>query len=361
MSLSFRNEVFTLCKKAQKNMAAKEISSTITALKITKGDISSGEIPRNPHGNFVQLAEHSNNQFHGYLFVDDNADIIQLPAFLSIKRLSNEERMAIEKGHKTLTRFVELCLNDMRGKSPIIADAISPYFLYKSVTLNNDSISLFEDSEYDNLVKAFKSGKVYKAVYDSDIDRFSKTIINKNNLQAIMAIMEKEFSTGYNEDIPPDLSALSVRLLNKQLNAPDILYAYAIMIYALKESLRMACQLLYGAICGGDLVVLNNDNLISIENRTSSQICNFYKVFVQGALFSVVGNLVGDVLLMDCDDSTNNHIHEFGMVTSTTIQLAGEFGQTSKISFVIVDNELIPISNITNTILSHGLPKTVIK
>lgn len=248
----------------------------------------------------------------------------------------------------------------MRGKSPIIADAISPYFLYKSVTLNNDSVSLFEDSEYDNLVKAFKNGKVYKSLYDSDIDRFSQ-IINKNNLQALMTIMEKEFSTGYNEDISSDLSALSMRLLNKQLNAPDILYAYAIMIYALKESLRMACQLLYGAICGGDLVVLNNDNLINIENKTSSQICNFYKVFVQGALFSVVGNLVGDVLLMDCDDSTNNHIHEFGMVTSTTIQLAGEFGQTSKISFVIVDNELIPISNITNTILSHGLPKIVIK
>ena len=351
MSLSFRNEVFALCKKAQKNMAAKEISNTIMALKITKGNISSGEIPRNPHGDFAQLAEHSNNQFHGYLFVDDNADKIQLPAFLSIKRLSNEERMAIEKGHKTLTRFVELCLNDMREKSPIIADAISPYYLYKGVSLNNDTISLFEDSEYDDLVKSFKSG---------NIDRFSQ-IINKNNLQALMAVIEKEFSTGYNEDIPSDLSALSMRLLNKQLNAPDILYAYAIMIYALKESLRMACQLLFGAICGGDLVVLNNDNLINIENRTSSQICNFYKVFVQGALFSVVGNLVGDVLLMDCDDSTNNHIHEFGMVTSTTIQFGGEFGETSKISFVIVDNELIPISNITNTILNHGLPNIVIK
>ena len=330
MSLSFRNEVFALCKKAQKNMAAKEISNTIMALKITKGNISSGEIPRNPHGDFAQLAEHSNNQFHGYLFVDDNADKIQLPAFLSIKRLSNEERMAIEKGHKTLTRFVELCLNDMREKSPIIADAISPYYLYKGVSLNNDTISLFEDSEYDDLVKSFKSGKVYKALFGSDIDRFSQ-IINKNNLQALMAVIEKEFSTGYNEDIPSDLSALSMRLLNKQLNAPDILYAYAIMIYALKESLRMACQLLFGAICGGDLVVLNNDNLINIENRTSSQICNFYKVFVQGALFSVVGNLVGDVLLMDCDDSTNNHIHEFGMVTSTTIQFGGEFGETSKI------------------------------
>lgn len=186
MSLSFRNEVFALCKKAQKNMAAKEISDTIMALKITKGNISSGEIPRNPHGDFAQLAEHSNNQFHGYLFVDDNADKIQLPAFLSIKRLSNEERMAIEKGHKTLTRFVELCLNDMREKSPIIADAISPYFLYKSVTLNNDSISLFEDSEYDNLVKAFKSGKVlcqWKTIYGncSYCSIFCRSTIWSNN------------------------------------------------------------------------------------------------------------------------------------------------------------------------------------
>lgn len=355
MSLSFRNEVFALCNKVQNNTDAKVISNSIMALKITKGDIFSGEMPRNPHGDFAQLAEHSNNQFHGYLFVDDNADKIQLPAFLSIKRLSSEERMAIEKGHKTLTRFVELCLNDMRGKSPIIADAISPYYLYKGVSLNNDTISLFEDSEYDDLVKSFKRGKVYKALFDSDINRFSQ-IINKNNLQALMSVIEKEFSTGYNEDIPSDLNALSMRLLNKQLNAPDILYAYAIMIYALKESLRMACQLLYGAICGGNLVVLNNDNLINIENRTSSQICNFYKVFVQGALFSAVGNLVGDVLLIDCYDSTDNHIHEFGMVTSTTIQFGGEFGETSKISFIIVDNELIPISNITNTILSHGLP-----
>lgn len=126
MSLSFRNEVFALCKKAQKNMAAKEISNTIMALKITKGNISSGEIPRNPHGDFAQLAEHSNNQFHGYLFVDDNADKIQLPAFLSIKRLSNEERMAIEKGHKTLTRFVELCLNE---ENPI---KVHPNIIYST-------------------------------------------------------------------------------------------------------------------------------------------------------------------------------------------------------------------------------------
>jgi len=359
MSQSFRNEIFTLCKELQKNENIKEISDTIKSLKFTKGETATKDIPKNLHGNFAQLAEQSNSQFHGYLFVDDNADKIQSPAFISITHLSAEERSVIEKGHKTLTRFIDLCLNDIRNKSPIIGDAISPYYLYKRVIVSDDSPSLLDDCAYDLAVKAFKNGRLYKALYSANLDNLAE-ILNTENLQLVISKIETEFSTGYNNETPSHLNAFAMRLLNKESNAPDILYAYAIVIFALKESLRMACQLLYDAICGGDLVVLNNDNLIKIENRTSSQICEHYKVFVQGIIFSIIGNLIGDILLIDCDVSTNEHIHEFGMVTSTTLQFSREFGATSKVSFVVIDKELIPISNITNTILRHGLPSIVI-
>ena len=359
MSQSFRNEIFTLCKELQKNGKNKEISDTIKSLRFAKRDAATKEIPKNLHGNFAQLAEQNNSQFHGYLFVDDNADKIQSPAFIGIKHLSAEERCVIEKGHKTLTHFIDLCLNDIRNKSSIIGDAINPYYLYKSVIISDDSPSLLDDSAYDLAVKAFKNGRLYKALYSTDIDNLAQ-IMNTGNLQLVISRIEKEFNTGYNDEISPNINAFAMRLLNKELNAPDILYAYAIVIYALKESLRLACQLLYDAICGGDLVVLNNDNLIRIENRVSSQICEYYKVFVQGIMFGFIGNLVGDILLIDCDVSTDEHIHEFGMVTSTTLQFGREFGATSKISFVVVDKELIPIFNITDTILRHGLPPIVI-
>lgn len=359
MSQSFRNEIFTLCKELQKNENIKEISNTIKSLKFTKGETTSENIPKNLHGNFAQLAEQSNSQFHGYLFVDDNADKIQSSAFISIEHLSAEERCVIEKGHKTLTRFIDLCLNDIRNKSSIIGDAISPYYLYRSVIVSDDSSSLLDDSAYDLAAKAFKNGRLYKALYSTDLDNLAR-ILNTENLQLVISKIEKEFNAGYVDEIPPNINAFAMRLLNKELNAPDILYAYAIVIYALKESLRMACQLLYDAICGGDLVVLNNDNLIKIENRASSQICEHYKVFVQGMIFSIIGNLIGDILLIDCDVSTDEHIHEFGMITSTTLQFRREFGATSKVSFVVIDKELIPIFNITDTILRHGLSPIVI-
>ena len=359
MNQSFRSEVFNLCKKLQKNEDAQAIREVIMSLKITKENKATGEIQKNSHGDFIQLAEHSNNQFHGYLFADDYADKIQLPAFFSIEHLSDEERALIERGHKTLTRFIELCLSDIGKKSKIVADAMSPYYLYKSVSISKDTKPLLSDSEYDNLIRAYKNGKVYRALYESDMSRFFNAI-NPSKMQALMAIISKEFITSFNDDVPLDLRNLSVKLMNKQMDAPDVLCAFTIMIYALKESLRMACQLLFGAICGADLIVLNNENLISIEKRNTSQICEYYKVFVQGCVFSIVGHLIGDVLLMNCDDGDDTHIHEFGMITSTTIQLAGEYGQTSKISFVTVDEELIPISNITQTILHHGLPKIII-
>lgn len=359
MSQSFRNEIFTLCKELQKNENIKEISNTIKSLKFTKRDIATGEIPKNLHGDFAQLADQNNSQFHGYLFVDDNADKIQKSAFISIKHLSAEERCEIEKGHKTLTRFIDLCLSDIRNKSSIIGDAISPYYLYRSVVVSDDSSSLLDDGAYDLAVNAFKNGRLYKALYSADLDNLAR-ILNTENLQLVISEIEKEFNAAYVDEIPPNLNAFAMRLLNKELNAPDILYAYAIVIYALKESLRMACQLLYDAICGGNLVVLNNDNLIKIENRVSSQICEHYKAFVQGIIFSIVGNLIGDILLIDCDISTDEHIHKFGMVTSTTLQFSREFGETSKISFVVVDDEMIPIFNITNTILRHGLSPIVI-
>lgn len=359
MSLSFRNAVFSLCKKLQKNEDAQMIKTLITSLNLTRENKTTGEIKKCLHGDFAQLAKQSNNQFLGYLFVDDNADKLQLPAFVKLEHLTSDERVLIERGHQTLMRLIELCLSDICKKSRIVADAMNPYYLFKKVTLNSEIKPLLDDNDYEDVVRTFKNGRVYKALYDSDIALFFNNV-DLQQMQALISIINKEFSTSYCDDVSSDLRNLSMRLMNEQINAPDALYAFVILIYALKESLRMTCQLLFGAICGDGLIVLNNENLINIESKVSSQICNFYKVFVQGCIISVVGHLVGDILLIDCDDCNNEHIHEFGMITSTTIQFIGEYGQTSKISFIIVDDELIPISNITQTILRHGLPKMII-
>ena len=125
---------------------------------------------------------------------------------------------------------------------------------------------------------------------------------------------------------------------------------------SLKTSLKISCHLLYRAICGIDLFVLNNDNIIKIEKITSTVLSKFYKVFAQDIQLDFSGSEMGSVLLIDCDLPHNIHIHEFGMLIAQTLNLVGEFGASAKYSFVTVNEELIHIHQLVGEVLRVGLP-----
>ena len=358
MSTNFRGEVFKLCKKLKDDNASKQIRDLVYEMSVTKENKKTGEIIKNSHGDFMQLAKSHNYQFMDYLFVDDNADEFKLPAFMSIGHLTSEERLLIESGHRTLMRFIELCLTDISKKSKLIANAISPYFLHKDVNVSAESEAILDDCEYESVVKAFKNGKVYKALINSNISLMFKNI-DLNLMRTLMDKMNKDIQRSYCDDLSSDLKRFYKRFSNSVEDGSDIIYEYIMLMHSLKESLAIACQLMYGAIFANNLIVLDNDNLISIEKHNSSYLCSYYKVFVQGAFFNISGSIVGDVILLNCIDSEDRQIHDFGMVISTTVNLIGEYGKTSKILFVIIDAEMNPIHNITNTIIEHGLPKVV--
>lgn len=132
--------------------------------------------------------------------------------------------------------------------------------------------------------------------------------------------------------------------------------AYPILIITLKKSIETICQLLYEAICGADLLVLNNDNIIHIENCSSNIICKLYKVLVQGTHINRMSDGVRSVLLLDCDPAHGIHIHEFGMITAITHSYTRDMGDTTKYTFATLNEEMIYIHNITNEIIKIRLP-----
>lgn len=360
MPTDFRREVFTLCKKLQKNDSAQEIGTFIHNLSTIKESAETGKVAKSLHGDFAYLAKQSNNEFHGYLFLDDNIDSIDLPMFLKAEHLSCEERKLIEQGHKTLTRFVELCLSDIAQKSTAVAESMDPYFLYKKVVISQTAESLISDEEISLAVSAFKNGAVYKALMASNYaEMFSR--IKIADMRALIGVTEKEINQSLGEDIATDLKDFSFRFHSSginptSVNITDVMIAFSILISALRKSLQLSCRLLYRAICGADLFVLNNDNIINIEKKSANAVCEFYKVLAQDFPLDFVGGEMGSVLLIDCDPSPDMHIHEFGMLVAETLNFAGEFGQTAKYSFVTVDEELIPIHHLTKSILQTGLP-----
>lgn len=354
---TFRNEVFNICKKLQKKDKSHEISSLIKDLTVTIENKETGEVINNKHGEFAYIAKHSNNQFHGYLFVDENIETINKLEPFRVEKLSQEERENIEIGHRTLSKFVKLCLEDFALKSTSIAESMSPYSIYKKVNFDSNGDMLLSEEEMKPAVDAFKKGAVYQTLLNSNLT----TLFKNTPFQEIMTLLDitgKEIQKSY-DDFDSDIEQFSLVKTNGCENIKDVTICVSVLMFALKESLRMACNLFYEAICGDDLIVLNNDNIINIENASSNRIVKRYKVLIQNIYHHIAGDSMGSVLLIDCETALGMKIHEFGMIVAATISFAGEMGCTTKYTFLVVNEELINIHIITDFILEKGLPKLV--
>ena len=355
MSMSFRTEVFKLCKKLQEDDTSQKIGKMIHDMSVVVESKEIGQKVTNSRNDFAYIAKHSNNEFHGFVFLDDNIEKIESPHFFKLEHLSQEERALIERGHKTLTRFIQLCLFDVASKSTRAADSMNPYFLYKEVNISESSTPLFSDDELIPAVSAFKNGAAYKALMEANFTKlFNK--IDINSMNALLGVLEKEINNSLGEDVSKDLRDFSMKLHSKLDNITDVMFAFSILMLALKTSLKVSCLFLYIAVCSIDLFVLNNDNIIKIEKITSTVLSKFYKVFAQDIQLDFSGSEMGSVLLIDCDLPHNIHIHEFGMLIAQTLNLVGEFGASAKYSFVTVNEELIHIHQLVGEVLRVGLP-----
>ena len=115
MNSNFRSEVFKLCKILQKKDEAKQIDELIHNLSVSSENKITGEV-------------FTNMNYSAYV---DNVDKLKFQIPLKIEPLTKSERELIERGHRTLIKFIEMCLDDISKKSLIVAEAMNPYFLFK--------------------------------------------------------------------------------------------------------------------------------------------------------------------------------------------------------------------------------------
>lgn len=237
----------------------------------------------------------------------------------------------------------------------MVSELMNPYSNYKSVKVSPEIFSLLSDQDFQPAVTAFKDGNIYKTLKNADFTLLFEKI-NKEQLRALLGSIEQEVNQSLGENVVNDLKDFSLKLNSRHTNINELILAVSILVVALKSSLALACRILYRAICGIDLFVLNNDNIISIEKNISTVLCHFYRVFSQDLMIDYSGSKMWSVLLLDCDPPYGGHIHEFGMLVSQTLNFAGEFGESAKYSFVTIDEELICLHCLTDEIINLGIP-----
>ncbi|MBQ2643110.1 MAG: hypothetical protein IJF94_04840 [Eubacterium sp.] len=351
---TFRSEVFDACKKLQKNEKIEKIQELLNKLNTISDNQNTKSITNKMNGDFAMVARQFGSQFHGYLFVDDNVESINSQPPFAVEKLSNEDRKLFEICHGTIMAVVKKCLEEITLKSPNIGNVMNPYSLLKEVEYDTNSEMLLSDEDIEKIATSFRGSEVYKSFYNSNIlKEVEKNDVN--NLRMIVGSLEKSISKDYFDPTNSNIEVLWKNISDGSIGNGGRVFGTIIILYALRFSLSVACQLLYEAICGMRLIIIDNNNLINIETNQSNCIGEFYKVLVQGGFSTSASGGIGEVALLDCELSNDRKIHEFGFILQSTISFNREMGDTSKYSITVLNDELINISQIVESILSSEM------
>lgn len=357
---SLKREVFEACKILQKNEMSRTIASLIKELTVSVENSQTGEYKKNKYGDFAYIAKHGKSQFQGYLYVDENVDNINKDLHFKVEHLLSNERKLLEMGHKTIISLIEKCLDEIIQLSPMVGEILNPYIDFKKVECNYNGELLLKDEEIKTIANAFKNGNLYKLLIKSKFNVFFNDL-KKEQLIQLMNVISNEMKKSLRADYSADIENFYLRNIGGYKIPGDIIFSTTIILFALKESLKIICNLLYEAICGENLMVLNNKNIIKIDEQTYGKVFDKCKVIIQDTFFRVSGDVLGSILLIDCEMPGNNNLHEFGYITASNFSFSMEFGTTTSYTFLVINEEFVYINKITDYIASLGLPEFIKK
>lgn len=354
MNSSFRSEMFNLCKLLSEEHQTSSLKKLIREMNLSRED-SEGIVTPPKYGDIGQLARKYCNEFHSYLFLDDYLDNLQLPPIFHVNHLKPDDRKLIELGHGTIMQFINLCVADMPRN---ISAVLNPYSTFKEISMIASCNSFVAEEKMSKAALSFKNTSTYQLFMSSNIMPFFQQC-DTESLNTLFQALDQSIGKSFTGECPADLQAFSQRLTMKTYTAEDTLLAYAILAFALKKSLSIASRMLFQSICGFDLLVFDNENIINLEKRCSNTICDYSRVLVQGYPLNCSSDGIGDIILIDCSLPEALSIHEFGYVVSISISFSQEAGNTSKFSFVKIDDDLNPLGNLSNQICQASLPPIV--
>lgn len=361
MGVSFRTAVFNLCKKMASSSEAEQVRNLINNLStvVETKDDDPNIIKRPPHGDLSYIGSHQRIQFLGYLFADESVDEINKKEPFSVTHLDGNERQVIEGAYNTLRMFLDACISDIKDKYPNIGLLVDPYSRYRQPSLQYNVKPLLSKSEVKECVEAFKLGKLYKKTISNEVFQFFESV-DTRTIHQLIALQEKQFANDMNTITKETEDFYYKVVMNNDIRTAEIMMMFTSYCYALRQSLGLAIQMLYEAIIGLDMPVMNNENIIDLANHINDIVYEKYVILTQGVMLGFAGSGVGSVALLTCDPSDLNHIKEFGEIIAMSVSFAGEFGSSSKVTMITVDEELNPIHRFTDAILGTPLGQSPI-
>ena len=361
MGRKFRDAVFDLCKRLSTHPESERIRKTIHDMMVFSefDGNDSKSIKRPSHGDLAHIGLDQRVQFLGYLLADESVEDINANSPFHVTHLATEERLIIEEAYKTIRLFIDLCIDEIKGKYPKASMLLDPYCQYNQPKVADGVISFLNEDDFQGCIETFKNGKIYKQIINNSTLQIIEGF-DKNTIKQIEYLQNKQFSD--------DLKSASKETIDffrkidtvSKIDTADILMAYTIYCRALRRSLEIAAQMIFEAIMGEKMTIMNVDNIIDLTDHHSDIVYEKYVVLIQDVLFRSIGKRTGSLALLVCDPTDEYHIKEFGVIVALTVSFQNEYGSTSKVTIVTVDDELNEIHTLTDAIMKTDLRKSLV-
>lgn len=362
MEDNFRSAVFKLCNKLSQRQEANTIHEAIRDLSVVKSEGTQEGVFQRPavHGDLAYISRNQHLQFLGYLLIDESVDKINEHKFFRVTKLSDEERYPFEMGYLTTTFFIDSCISELSEKWPIASQLLNPYVKYQEPKIRTNAKSFLNKEDIEECVSSFCNSDIYKKIYSNDallpIERS-----NSETVKQLSAVQEKQFINDLKSPTKETKDYIFKIQNNRNLEIPEITQTYLILCESLRVSLVNAVQLIYESIIGDDLLVMNNNCVINFSGPQSDLVYKKYNVLIQDNSLLIKDTEIGNVVLLKIDLNEKQHIKEFGSVISLTFSTDQEFGSSTKIGMITVDDDLNPIHNLTDIILSSDIGRASVK
>ena len=355
MAIDFRTAVFHLCKKCAKNKTAIEIRELIHSISTAKGhsEDSSQSILEPSHGDLAYISSQKRIQFLGYLLTDESVESInQIPMFHAT-HLDKNERNLIEIAHLSINFFIQSCIEEIVQKYPKASILINPYSNYREPKICTAAGSFLTDLDIEECVTAFKSSKIYRKIIENDTLCFLHQA-SEEAIRALNATLDKQLRSDYST-ISDETKQMIQLVDSGSISIRELAVVYNVYCYALQKSLENAAQMLFEAMMGENLIVLDNENIINVYEEQKDLVYERYTVLCQDIFLDHSFSSLESIVLLNCEMAEDYLIKKFGKVFSQTLSLDQEFGPSTKISFVTVDEELNTIHSLTDYLIKSKI------
>lgn len=337
---TFRDEVFEMAKL----LSESEYSNKLRVMReeINAGKPKIGE-KLNSKQLFFSTVKEEVTHFYGVLVLNGDIEKNEVNElfFKNSETFSNREKELYFQGHHLLIDIFSLLIKKLDFLPFSYRFALSPYAGLKEIDSDYkiQTNRIFQLEDYKNLADSFAQMNLVEDIRKK-IKKVDKRLYSLN-YQEVIIMLEKikdEITKFGFRDTSPTMQEISLKRINGNLSKEDENLDFFYTLYCLKESIRTALNTFFSSLIGRKMSVINEDNIIKITDNFSASV-------KKGRIFLLIDDYInldpniGNISLMTYKERyTNKKIHDFGIINAIEIKFDHEFGNTIKISNLLIDD-----------------------